>query len=415
MSNSITTPTSRSLFLDSGALRPLVDQFICGLASQGHTVLTVRGYEDGARHFAAWLLQAGIAVANINNDTCAAFAAHHCRCPGGRRANRISTKYAHRVHRFVQFLSACGATGPTTPPKPTLVAPHVGLFQDWLRRHRGISERTIDRYGRMVMRLVATLGAEPASYEASLIRQAVLDEVKDTSAAYAKTITTALRCYLRFLGASGECRQELIHAVPTVPQWRLSALPRYLPLDDVERLIGACDTSKTSGIRDRAILLLLSRLGLRGGDVLGLRLDHICWADGTLRVSGKGRREVCLPLPQDAGDALLDYISHARPTSESDAVFLRSCAPYRPFAVSSSISSVVKLALARAGISDPPSHGANLLRHSAATSMLRAGATLDTIGTVLRHRSATTTAHYAKVDIPMLLQVVQPWPEQLSC
>lgn len=149
--------------------------------------------------------------------------------------------------------------------------------------------------------------------------------------------------------------------------------------------------------------------------MLGLRLDHICWADGTLRVSGKGRREVCLPLPQDAGDALLDYISHARPTSESDAVFLRSCAPYRPFAVSSSISSVVKLALARAGISDPPSHGANLLRHSAATSMLRAGATLDTIGTVLRHRSATTTAHYAKVDIPMLLQVVQPWPEQLSC
>jgi integrase/recombinase XerD len=267
----------------------------------------------------------------------------------------------------------------------------------------------------MVMRLVATLGAEPASYEASLIRQAVLDEVKDTSAAYAKTITTALRCYLRFLGASGECRQELIHAVPTVPQWRLSALPRYLPLDDVERLIGACDTSKTSGIRDRAILLLLSRLGLRGGDVLGLRLDHICWADGTLRVSGKGRREVCLPLPQDAGDALLDYISHARPTSESDAVFLRSCAPYRPFAVSSSISSVVKLALARAGISNPPSHGANLLRHSAATSMLRAGATLDTIGTVLRHRSAVTTAHYAKVDIPMLLQVVQPWPEQLSC
>src|SRR5665213_183603 len=195
MSNSITTPTSRSLFLDPGPLRPLVDQFICGLASQGHTVLTVRGYEDGARHFAAWLLQAGIAVANINNDTCAAFAAHHCRCPGGRRANRISTKYAHRVHRFVQFLSACGATGPTTPPEPTLVAPHVELFQNWLRRHRGISERTIDRYGRMVMRLVATLGAEPASYEASLIRRAVLDEVKDTSAAYAKTITTALRCY----------------------------------------------------------------------------------------------------------------------------------------------------------------------------------------------------------------------------
>jgi site-specific recombinase XerD len=263
----------------------------------------------------------------------------------------------------------------------------------------------------MVMRLLTALGADPAVYEAGSIRQVILDEVKDTSAAYAKTMTTALRCYLRFLGASGECRTDLTHAVPTIPQWRLSATPRYLPSDDVERLIASCDTSLAHGVRDKAILLLLSRLGLRAGDVLALRLDHICWADGTLRIGGKGRRDVCLPLPQDAGDALLDYICGARPTSDSDIVFLRSCAPHRPFAVSSSISSVVKQALARAGISNPPSHGANLLRHSAATSMLRAGATLDTIGTVLRHRSATTTAHYAKVDIPMLLQVAQPWPE----
>jgi site-specific recombinase XerD len=261
------------------------------------------------------------------------------------------------------------------------------------------------------MRLLAALGADPAGYEATLIRQTILDEIKDTSAANAKTITTALRCYLRFLGASGECRVDLVHAVPTIPQWRLSAMPRYLALEDVERLIASCDTSLAHGVRDKAILLLLSRLGLRAGDVLALRLDHVCWADGTLRVGGKGRRDVCLPLPQDAGDALLEYICRARPTSDSDIVFLRSCAPYRPFAVSSSISSVVKQALARAGISNPPSKGANLLRHSAATAMLRAGATLDTIGTVLRHRSATTTAHYAKVDIPMLLQVAQPWPE----
>jgi integrase/recombinase XerD len=145
-----------------------------------------------------------------------------------------------------------------------------------------------------------------------------------------------------------------------------------------------------------------------------LRLGDICWAEGTLRVRGKSRREVCLPLPQDAGDAMLEYICRARPDGDSDAVFLRSSAPYRSFAQSSCISSVVRLALDRAGISDPPSRGANLLRHSAATSMLRAGATLDTIGTVLRHRSTTTTAHYAKVDIPMLLQIAQPWPGEVS-
>jgi len=120
-------------------------------------------------------------------------------------------------------------------------------------------------------------------------------------------------------------------------------------------------------------------------------------------------------LPQDAGDAVLAYICHARPVSDSDAVFLRSSAPTQPFADSSTISCLVRLALTRAGISDPPSRGANLLRHSAATTMLRAGATLDTVGTVLRYRSAATKAHYAKGDIPMLLRIAQPWPGEASC
>ena len=186
-----------------------------------------------------------------------------------------------------------------------------------------------------------------------------------------------------------------MHAVPIIPQWRLSAMPRYLPAGDVERMIASCDVSKVHGSRDRAILLLLARLGLRAGDVLDLRLSDFCWAEGTVRVCGKSRREVLLSLPQDAGDAVLHYLCGVRPASDYDAVFVRSAAPYRPFAGSSSISTLVRRALARAGIADPPSRGANLLRHSAATTMPRAGATLDTVGTVLRHRSTTTTADYA--------------------
>jgi site-specific recombinase XerD len=396
-------------------MRPLVDRFTGHLASLGHTDLTVQGYGDAARHFSIWLQRSSVAVARIDLDTCAAFAAHRCRCHGARRGNRVSGRYSRRAVRFVRFLADCGVVENLASSAPASIDAHVVPFQQWLRQHRGITERTISKHGRMVTRLLAALGADPARYSAALIRQAILDEARGTSAAHAKTMTTALRGYLGFLGASGVCSADLAQAVPTIPQWRLSAMPRYLPAHDVERMIAACDVSKSHGVRDRAILLLLARLGLRAGDVLDLRLGQICWADGTLRVCGKGRREVCLPLPQDAGDALLDYICRARPPSDSDVVFLRSSAPYRSFAGSSTISCVVRLALARAGISDPPSRGANLLRHSAATSMLRAGATLDTIGAVLRHRSATTTAHYAKVDIPMLLQVAQPWPGEASC
>ena len=179
---------------------------------------------------------------------------------------------------------------------------------------------------------------------------------------------------------------------------------------EIERLIASCDLSAPHGVRDRAILLLLARLGLRAGDILTMRLGDIEWEQATLRVRGKARREIRLPLPQDAGDALLAYLERARPLAACDQVFLRSSAPYRPFSGSSVVSGIVRLALTRAGIESAPSKGANLLRHSAATAMLRGGATLDMVGTVLRHRSPDTTAHYAKVDITALQQIAQPWP-----
>jgi integrase len=228
-------------------------------------------------------------------------------------------------------------------------------------------------------------------------------------------VTTALRGYLRFLAATGVCRLSLDHAVPIIPQWRLSALPRFLPGGAVEQVIASCDLTKPHGVRDRAILLLLARLGLRAGDVLMMRLSDIAWDEGMIRVRGKGRREIRLPLPQDAGDALLDYLSRGRPSADADRIFLRSRAPYRPFRDSSVISSIVRLALKRADILDAPSRGANLLRHSAATSMLRAGATLDAVGTVLRHRSIDMTAHYAKVDVTMLQLIAQPWLGETPC
>lgn len=343
------------------------------------------------------------------------FARHHCQCAGSRRWKSVSPKYARRAGKFVAYLVDRGIAPPPPCAGAEIVHPQISNYQRWLSVHRGLSGRSVWRQGRMIKRLLPALGEDPQAYSATTIRSAVRAEAQRCSPSHIRTMTSALRGYLRFLAASGLCRPGLDQAVPPVLQWRLSALPRYLPTADVDRMIASCDTATPLGLRDRAVLLLLGRLGLRAGDVCSMRLDDFDWAAGTVRVCGKSRRGVCLPLPQDVGDAVLAYIESGRPAVTEDRLFLRSIAPYRPFTTSSSIAGVVARALREAGVKDPPSKGASLLRHSAATTMLRAGATLEAVGSVLRHRSLDMTAHYAKVDVSMLETIAQPWPGEASC
>lgn len=411
METEITHVPDRRRRLDPGIYGQLVRRFIDYLEDLGCTPVTVAFYSRSVRHFASWLVGSGVELANVDAKVVERFADHECNCHGALQRGRLIRDYINRVYRFVRYLSKIGIVPEAMEPEPPVIDARVAAFQDWLRRHRGISEITIERHGGMLMRLLPALGDDPACYSAWLIRQALLDYSRTAgSRHYLRMMATALRGYLRFLAARGDCSVGLDLAVPSAKHWRLSALPRYLPAEDVERLVSSCDITQPSGIRDRAILLLLARLGLRAGDVSAMRLDDIEWEQGTLRVCGKGRREIRLPLPQDAGDAVLDYLTRARPASASDIVFLRLLPPHTPFATSLSVGSVVDRALTRAGIQNAPSRGSNLLRHSAATAMLRAGATLYTIGTVLRHRSLDTTAHYAKVDVGMLSEIAQPWP-----
>ena len=253
----------------------------------------------------------------------------------------------------------------------------------------------------------------PNQYEAKDIRQFVLSRTREYGPEHAKTVTTSLRMFLRYLVADGLCNPNLVAAVPTIAHWKLSSLPRYLPSEDVERVVAACDPSTHIGIRDRAIILLLARLGLRAGDVIALRLQDIDWEGASIRVAGKSRREERLPLPQHVGDALLKYLEEVRPNVNEDQIFMRSNAPIGRLRGSSIVSWIVGSAMRRAGVRGH-SYGAHVLRHSAATQMLRDGASLEVVGSVLRHQSPDTTAHYAKVDFSLLQQVVQPWPGEVS-
>lgn len=412
----IGTATLQSPYLmDAGTFSPLVDDYARALSTLGYAKLTVEGYSDPARHFLTWLSKTGLDISSINDRLVARFARHPCRCGGNRRCARLSYFYLLRVRRFLAFLADRRIIKAITRVRDKACCPQLDGFEHWLEHHRGLARRTAQHRCNTIRQLLPRLGHEAASYDAALLRQVVIAEANHRSPSLTQAMLIALRSYLRFLAAMGRCRPGLEDAVPPVAQWRLSVLPRYLLPLDVERVIASCDLSTAIGIRDRAILLLFARLGLRGGDVLDMRIDDIDWMTGTLMVSGKSRQGVRLPLPQDAGDAILAYIDRARPAADDSTLFLRTCPPFRRLASSATLSGIVSLALERAGIKDPPTRGANLLRHSAATALLRGGATLQAVGAVLRHRSLNVTAHYAKVDIPMLMQIAQPWPGDVSC
>lgn len=193
------------------------------------------------------------------------------------------------------------------------------------------------------------------------------------------------------------------------------SLPRYLPPEDVERLIACCDPASHVGKRDRAILLLLARLGLRAGDIVQMRLKDIDWNGAWIHVSGKSRRQTRLPLTQEIGQAIASYIQEGRFPAQTDALFLRSRAPFRALASHCAVSAIVDRAFRRAGVKRPGRGAAHLLRHSFASLMLRRGASLQEISVILRHRSIESTQIYAKVDITGLQQIAQCWPEVQPC
>jgi len=222
-------------------------------------------------------------------------------------------------------------------------------------------------------------------------------------------MTTAFRSFFRYLFQKGELQANLAAAVPTVADWRLSTVPKYLAPEEVKRMLEACNRRTASGRRDYAILLLLARLGLRAGEVVALQLDHIKWRAGEILVRGKGLFHDRMPLPSDVGKALASYLRRDRPACQTRRVFVCMKAPRRGFANPSTLTTIVRRALARADL-HPTFKGAHLLRFSLATSMLRSGATMGEIGEVLRHRIPNTTEIYAKVDFDGLRSLAHPWP-----
>jgi site-specific recombinase XerD len=222
-----------------------------------------------------------------------------------------------------------------------------------------------------------------------------------------KLFISALRSFLRYARYRGYILQYLEDGILPLADWSKRAIPRAISRQHIRQVLTHCDRRRGIGRRDYAILLLFARLGLRAGEVTSLTLDDIDWNVGSLQVRGKGSAGQ-LPLPKDVGQAIADYLQRGRPRSTCREVFLRSRAPAIGFKTSVAVVGVVARALRRAGIASP-SKGSHQFRHALASELLRHGASLGEIGELLRHRNVQTTTIYAKVDLPALRTLAQPW------
>jgi site-specific recombinase XerD len=398
--------------LRAGPSGPYIDGFAASLERNGYGHATAIRYLRAAAHLGHFVQRQGGTLANIDLPTVGAFYRHmrNCHCPlsnGGKR-NHHTFFGARRYRDYLLQIGVCHCRA--APEIENLEPVLVVGFRQWLQKHRGAAESTIRQYSRGAAELINALGEDSARWDAKQVRAYFVERVDRRGGSTAERLVTSLRVFLRYLSVHGQCQADLDQAVPAFASWRLAELPRYLTADQVDRLIAACDGGSPQRRRDRAIILLLVRLGLRAGDVARLRIADVEWEAGTLRVSGKGRYQVRLPLPQDVGDAIIGYLECRPQVCDNDDIFVRNIAPVRSFVRGDGVSSVVRRVMKRAGVVTPVK-GAHTLRHTAATEMLRHGVPLDQIGLVLRHRGIDTTAYYAKADVNLLKQIAQPWPE----
>jgi site-specific recombinase XerD len=388
-----------------GPLEPHITGFAEELFRRGYTASSAEQHVCFLAHLDRWMRVEGIGLDGLSGPVIERYLAQR------RAAGYVEYLSVKAVRPLLDYLTPLGVL-PVAEEVPTgPVEEFLGRYRDYLLRERGLTAGTARGYVDCVRPFVAARVrgevVDLGTISAGEVTGFVLAACPGRAVGSAKLIVCALRSFLRWLQLTGQTPTSLADAVPAVAGWKLSNLPKALEPDQLRSLLTACDLGTPTGRRDYAVLLLLSRLGLRAGEVARLSLLDIDWRRGEIAVVGKGNRSERLPLPADVGAAITAYLRRGRPaTAEGRWVFVRVRAPHRGL-TPGGVSEVVFDAAQRAGLGKVHAHR---LRHTAATAMLRAGSPLPEIGQVLRHRSALSTAIYAKVDRDALAVLARPWP-----
>jgi len=395
-----------------GSLRRALRRLGEKLSATGYTSAVLAEYIRVAKHFCYWhTLDCG--PSKVDESRIKGFLEHlaSCTCPvsSGRSYRHCRAAMGH----FLAVLREMGLAPPAYKP----VLPEDGIleaFQEHLTKVRGTVESSAALYVSQLRPFLQGLYRDgnfafraltARDVEASVARMATRYKPKTV-----KSYCSSLRAFLRFLRLRGEIELPLEDAVPTVPDWKLSSIPKYLTEERISALLASFDVKTAVGLRDRAMAFVMATAGLRAGEVANLTLEDIDWGKSSIRVhSTKCRRIDHLPIIANAGEALAAYLK-IRPQTETRHVFLRLLRPARRPMSPGAVRAAMRRAFTRCYPGEP-AHGTHVLRHSLATGMLAKGGTFKEIADILRHRSIETTAIYAKVDLKGLTHVALPWPE----
>lgn len=389
----------------SGPLAPFASGLAQELSALGYATTSATNQLQFAAHLSRWLDRVGADLQELTEAVLDRFLVE-------RRRDYTSLYSRRALGPILGHLRSIGVVPEVVEVPPESPAQMLlAQFARYLARQRALSTPVVTAYLHWVRpfveQVLCPVGAEhPRDVSAVELARFLADCLPVMSRKSAQMTASALRSLLRFLHVESIVSVDLVDAVPPVASWRLSGLPRALPPEAVEALLDACGATDYATRRDRAVIILMRRLGLRCAEVAALRLDDIDWVNGTVTVAGKSGRVDRLPLPVDVGDALVDYLRRGRPDTAARSVFVRVVAPFTPLG-SSSVSCIVARAARRAGLGTIHGHR---LRHTAATETLNAGAGLEEVAQLMRHAGVATTVIYAKTDKNRLSALARPWP-----
>lgn len=401
--------------LESGPLGTYLSDLATALSQQRYADHTIQKYLQAADAFGRWIVKQEIPLDAVDEQIVQRYVASLGRRATRNRSNLLP-HLAVGLHHLLQSLRHQGVIKPRHEMAPlTSTDRFLAEYRHYLEQTLGSAPATVRQHllfaGRLINFAFKAEAIDWQSLHGETIAQFTLQQTERRSSSSKKAPGYSVRVLLRYLVGKGEIRSGLEAAAPKTREWKHASLPEHLSAAEIAQILAACNDQTDIGRRNYAILLLLSRLGLRAGEAIQLRIDDIDWVAGAITIrANKTHRERRLPLPQVVGQTLIDYIRHSRPKpSPHREIFLTHTAPFLPLRDSSAVGKLVRRQMQRAEITRP-SAGAHLFRHTVATQMVRRGASFKDVADVLGHQSLQTTTLYAKLDLATLAQVALPWP-----